>query len=429
MIERVPRRLVARRARGRLLVAACVGAAVGVPALVLAQSPADAEAGAPSGSGSANCPSFNPPNTLTLTAGTPQTTALGQPFATGLQVALANSDGCPVTAAAGVPVTFGAPSSGASGSFAGSGSSTVTVGSDASGTAAAPTFTADDAAGSYTVTAVSQYGSVSFSLTNTIAGVPARLVTTTPRSRSASVADEYPKPLQVKVLDADGNPVAGATVTFTLGASSSAPGQCGAPSSAGASFLGGAAEASATTDSLGLASSPPFTANGVAGKFTAVAATSAAASADGLSGGNTAGAGGAIQARFALANLAGPPAKVTAGVAATESATVGTHFPIRLAVTVADAEKNPVAGATVRFAAPAAGPGGRFTTRLRGSRHHRARVLHLRVVEIKTNACGVAVAPRFTASRRQGGYIVKATAGHARPAAFALVNDAPGQLP
>jgi hypothetical protein len=417
---------VARRVGARLLVASCVCAALAPVAI--AQPPAEAETETPSGSGTTTCPASNPPDALTLTAGTPQTVALEQAFATDLQVALANSNGCPVTGAAGVPITFTAPSGGASGSFSGSGSSTVTVGSDASGTAAAPTFTANDTAGSYVVTASSHYGSVSFSLTNTVAGVPARIVTTTPQSRSARVADDYPKPLQVNVLDADGNPVAGATVTFTLGAGSSGS-RCGATSSAGASFLGSGAEASVTTDSLGLASSPPFTANGVAGTFTAEAAASAAPSAAGLSGGNTAGSGGAIQARFALANLAGPPANLTAGVGATESATVGTHFPIRLAVTVADAEKNPVAGATVRFAAPVTGPGGRFTTRFRGSRHHRARVLHPRVVEINTNACGVAVAPRFTASRRQGGYIVKATAGHARAAAFALVNDAPGQLP
>ena len=93
-------------------------------------------------------------------------------FATSLQVALGNSDGCPVTsAAAGIPVTFSAPSSGASGVFSSSESNTAVVGADAAGTVAAPPFTANTAAGSYTVTATSQYGSVSFSLTNTAAGI------------------------------------------------------------------------------------------------------------------------------------------------------------------------------------------------------------------------------------------------------------------
>jgi hypothetical protein len=107
----------------------------------------------PTGAGTSNCPSSNPPNQLTLLAGTPQTAMSGTAFATGLQAALSNSDGCPVTsAAAGIPVTFSAPASGASGMFSTSGSSTVIVGTDASGSVAAPPFTANSFAGSYTVT-------------------------------------------------------------------------------------------------------------------------------------------------------------------------------------------------------------------------------------------------------------------------------------
>ena len=427
MIVRVRSPRVARRAGARLLVASCVGAALAPVAV--AQPLAEAETGTPSGSGSASCPASNPPDVLALTAGTPQTVALEQAFATGLQVALANSNGCPVTAAAGVPITFSAPSSGASGSFSGSGSSTITVGSDASGTAAAPTFTANDTAGSYMVTASSPYGSVSFSLTNTAAGIPARILPTPIRSRMARVASDYTQPLQVTVLDADGSPVAGALVTFTLSAGTGGRSACGATSSAGASFIGGGAQASATTGSSGRATSPPFTANASAGSFTATAAVSPAGSAAGSGGGNSAGSGSTIRARFGLANLPGAPTKLTAGVAATESAAVGARFPIRLAVTVTDAEKNPVPGASVTFTAPASGAGGRFTTRSRDSLHHRSHVSHLRVVDVKTDACGVALAPPFTADRRQGGYVVKATAGHARPAAFALVNEASGRLP
>jgi hypothetical protein len=54
-------------------------------------------------------------------------------------------------------------------------------------------------------------------------------------------------------------------------------------------------------------------------------------------------------------------------------------------------------------------------------------VSHPHTVEVSTDACGIAVAPAFTASDTQGGYIVKATVEHARPAAFALVNESPGQ--
>ena len=49
------------------------------------------------------------------------------------------------------------------------------------------TFTANGTAGGYTVTASSRYGSVSFALTNTAAGIPARLVAVPPK-QIASVA-------------------------------------------------------------------------------------------------------------------------------------------------------------------------------------------------------------------------------------------------
>src|ERR1700678_462330 len=111
-----------------LIVAASLGAAVGM----LAGGPAFAagETGgsptepgtSPTGTGTSTCPSSNPPNEMTLVAGTPQTAILGRAFASGWQVAVSNSDGCPVTsAAAGVPVTFSAPASGASGVFSTSG--------------------------------------------------------------------------------------------------------------------------------------------------------------------------------------------------------------------------------------------------------------------------------------------------------------------
>jgi hypothetical protein len=259
------------------------------------------EAAPPSGSGSLACPSLNPPNMLVLIAGTPQSAALSTPFASALQVALANSDGCPVsTPAAGIPVTFSAPATGAGGVFAASGSSTVTVGSDATGDAAAPSFTADDTAGSYTVIASSSYGSVLFWLTN------------------------------------------------------------------------------AATEGSGTCDSGP-------------------------------------------ADLSGRPAKITAGVGVTQSAPVGGRFAIRLAVTVTDAQKNPVAGALLTFSAPTRGPSGRFATRSRGSRP--------RTVKVSTDECGIAVAPVFLAGHERGGYIVKARVDQVRPAAFALVNTGPGQQP
>jgi protocatechuate 3,4-dioxygenase beta subunit len=417
-----------RRTTLALLIAAGLGASTGAiagaPAFATGEKSGES-GGSPGGSTStSNCPSPNPPNQLTLVAGTPQTTTLDTAFASGLQVALTNSDGCAVTGAAGVPVTFSAPAPGASGVFSASNSNTVTVGADASGTVAAPTLTANGTAGSYTVTANSQYGSVSFSLINTAAGIPARIVAIPLKSRSARVTAGFPQPLQVRVLDAGGNPVADATVTFTLGSASASA--CGTAAAASASFAGGGTQATATTDASGLATSPPFTANTATGSFTATAAFSSGGGGESENPGK-ARAPTVTPVSFSLSNLAGNPAKLTTGVGSTQTTPTGSVFPIRLAVTVTDEEKNPVPGALIAFSAPTAGASGRFTVHSRGSRRHRAHVSHPHTVKVKTDACGIAVAPAFTADDTPGGYIVEATVKHARPAAFALVNKTPGQ--
>jgi protocatechuate 3,4-dioxygenase beta subunit len=412
-------RVAAHRAR-LLALLLIVGMVADIGSIIEAPATASGE----TGTGTSSCAVSTPPNRMTLVAGTPQTTTLDTAFATGLEVALTNSDGCAVTDAAGVAVTFSAPTSGPSGVFSGSGSNSVTVGSDSSGAAAAPSFTADDIAGSYTVTATSPYGSVAFSLTNTATGVPARIIAMPPASRTARVASRYARPLQVQVLDSSGNPVAGTTVSFTLGTGGAS--RCGVSALAGASFAGGGTQAAATTDASGVASSPSFIANNASGTFTATAAISSPGSG---SGSEKTSAGNTTPASFTLSNLAGNPAKLTPGLGATQSTRVGTRFAIVLAVTVTDAEKNPVRGASVTFAAPARGPSGRFTTRSRGSRHRRSHTSRRRAVTVKTDTCGIALAPPFTATDRRGGYIVKATAPHARAAAFALVNAGPGPAP
>src|SRR5205085_8218934 len=85
-----------------------------------------------------------------------------------------------------------APASGASGTFSG-GSTTATVTADSSGMALAPTFTANNVAGSYTVTAsVSNLtGAATFSLANatpaTISSVSVSAITPSSATLSASV--------------------------------------------------------------------------------------------------------------------------------------------------------------------------------------------------------------------------------------------------
>jgi protocatechuate 3,4-dioxygenase beta subunit len=371
------------------LLAAAAGA---LAALALATLPATASSGNP---GEGSCPSSNPPNEMNLIQGSPQSATLGSAFATNMQVALTNSNGCAVTGVAGRQVTFTAPASGPSGTFSGSGSAAITVGANAQGDATAPTLSANQIAGNYTVTAVSSYGSVSFSLTNSESGLPAQLIPVSPRESSASITGRYAKPLEVRVLDAGGTPVAGVSVSFTITAASGTN-ACGATQSAAATFGTGATQVSATTNTEGIATSPPLSANASTGTFAASATLS----------GSSLPAPAAVS--FSLRNLPGKPHKLTAGVGASQSASLGERFPIRLAVSVTDMQDNPVPGVLVTFTAPSRGASGSF------SRHgHR--------VSVRSNACGIAIAPLFRANLSTGGYAVRASLAHLR-AAFGLVN-------
>ena len=462
--------------------------------------------GSSSQAATSDCPDTNAPNELVVAAGSPQTAQLGTQFQTNLQVQLANTNGCPLTGQlGGNAVEFAAPSSGVSGTFTNIGSRIAVVGTDAQGLATAPTFTANLTAGSYRVAAQSGYGAANLYLTNTASGLPASITASGSASQQATVNSQYPQPLQARVTDATGSPVQGATVSFSI-----APG----PTGAGASFLGGN-QATAGTDSNGLAASPPLLANGTPGRFivtasterlaavatytldnraatTSIAATerrlSAAvetryqrplrarlldasgqpiegasvtfiitpsdsgAGASFLGGSTTAGeltdpkgqatsplfranrtAGtftasattpdGRRPAGYTLENLPAAPETVTAGGAGGESTPTGSPFRVRLAVTVTDKNGNPVSGVNVVFTAPAHGPSGHFTILSTGKRKP-ARAHASPTARVTTNSNGIAIAPRFSANTKAGGYIVTgAIKGTSKRAAFALVNQ------
>src|SRR5438132_4963858 len=142
-------------------------------AVVLAASGAAARAA------SSACPTSNPPNELVLAGGSGQQAQLGKQFAQNLQVALANTNGCPLTGnLAGVTVNIDAPGSGASGICAGSGSREAYVGTDSQGVATAPPFTANFTVGNYTVDAHSDYSTVELSLANTANSLPSSIMAT-----------------------------------------------------------------------------------------------------------------------------------------------------------------------------------------------------------------------------------------------------------
>lgn len=101
--------------------------------------------------------------TITATGGTPQSSTFNTAFTTPLQAMATDVSNNPV---GGVPVTFTAPTSGASGTF-GSSATAIAV-TNSSGAATAPTFTANGQPGTYTVAArVSGLsGQANFTLTN-----------------------------------------------------------------------------------------------------------------------------------------------------------------------------------------------------------------------------------------------------------------------
>lgn len=338
------------------------------------------------------CPSPNSPNELVLAGGSGQTAQLGNLFPASLQAQLANSNGCPVTGnLAGVNVEFDAPASGPSGLFTSSGSRVTTAGTDSQGVATAPTFTANDLAGSYTVAAHSDYGSVEFSLSNTASGLAAAINASSGSGQAATAYGEYAQPLQARVTDASGNPVQGSSVTFSV---------VTGPTGAGASFLG-SGQATATTNANGVATSPPLVANGSPGRFSAVA------SADGLPS----------VATYTLDNHAAT-STLAAVKGAAQSATIDTEYSSPLAVRLLDSTGQPIEGGAVTFtlgvpesgrAAAAIAPGATFNG---GTTQATA----------LTDADGIATSPVFTANGATGIFRATATVNGSAPISFTLRN-------
>jgi hypothetical protein len=111
---------------------------------------------------------------------------------------------------------------------------------------------------------------------------PAAIRAVAGQSQQATVATRYAKPLQVKVTDAAGKPIAGVTVVFAV------------PGSGPSGVFAGSA--SVATDPNGVATAPALTANGQAGDFGVTAAVS----------------GVSTPASFSLTNLPAPAAKSVA---------------------------------------------------------------------------------------------------------------------
>jgi len=258
------------------------------------------------------------PATVTADVGAAtQSAQVTTAFLQALLVAVQDSHGNPVP---GVTVSYGGPASGPAASFS---SAAATTGS--AGTASV-TATANSVAGGYAVTASVDGVTppATFSLTN-LSGPPGSLAVVGGGTQQAIVGAAYASPLKVAVLDAEGNPVSGATVSFSAPAS-------------GASAALSPASAETGTDGTVAASA---TANTVSGAYLVTA------SAEGVSG----------SVQFSLANLPGAAVGlVVDGSSSGQSARVGEAFSAPLLVTVVDAYGNGVPGVTVSFACPSSAP-------------------------------------------------------------------------
>ena len=317
-------------------------------------------------------------DSVAATTGSGQSAQVSMQFASPLQASV-TMNGSPV---AGVTVTFTAPTTGASLSFAGvtTNTNTITATTNGGGVATSYGFTANATAGVYSVTASVPGGSsaASYSLTNTgIPGVAATAGTT----QSATVGSAFATQMQATV-SLGGTAVSGVAVTFS------------APfSGASGTFANNSSSETDTTNASGVATSSVFTASRVAGLYSVNASIP----------------GSSAAATFSLTNNAGAPVALTATSGTPQSAQINRIF-AALSATVVDSYSNPVAGVPVTFTAPTSGASGTFAN-------------HSATETDTTNVSGVATTATFTANATVGSYIVTGSvSGVPTPANFNLNN-------
>jgi uncharacterized protein (TIGR03437 family) len=305
------------------------------------------------------------PAKIETNGGTPQSATILTAFPQPLQVTVLDAFNNPVS---GATVTFAAPGSGASATL-----SALSTSTDANGHASV-TATANGTAGSYSVTAgvngVS--ASASFSLTN-VTGAPGQIsFVQQPSNTPAGIA--ISPPVIVRVADGSGNFVNGAVVTISLQE---------ATATLGGTLTG-------TTGSDGMATFADLSIT-----------TTGTYHLDVASGGVS-----ALSNSFQIT-----PESSAVVILAFEgdgqNATVGTTYSGPLKARVEDPYHNPIAGASVAFAAPTSGASVTFA----GS------------ATVTSGADGVAISPAMTANSQTGAFQVTATTATASgPALFNLTN-------
>jgi hypothetical protein len=353
-----------------------------------------------------------PVTTIAVTQGSNQSASTNAAFNLPFQVLATDAGGNPVS---GYSVTFTSPSAGASCGYPSANSTAANT--DATGTATV-TCTANGTTGSYSVVASgSGVTSVNIvNLTNSPAA-PTNINIQAGNNQSATVSTAFATALQVKVVDAGGNPISGQFVTFNA----PAVGPSGTFGGTTSAFVG-------PTGNDGLATAPTFTANTTAGSYQ-VGVTLGAPSSTVVAQARPNAArqrstspaaavvlpkiivpiGGGISAAFNLTNTAGAAKNIAIVAGNNQSAAAGTAFATNLKVNVTDSFSNPVSGASVTFTPPASGASGTFASS----------------PTVTTDASGNATAPVFTANGTIGAnYTVAVTCAGTGGVNFTLSNTA-----
>jgi hypothetical protein len=245
---------------------------------------------APGATGTANFQLMNTSaGTISATNGIQQSTPIDSAFPLQLTANVMIGG----TAAMGVAVTFSAPSSGASGTFAG-GTNVVTATTDNNGNANATLTANGTAGGPYTVTATATSAGIAGVADFTMTNLPSSQVTISPTGgstpQSAAVNTAFAKPLQATITG--GSNVSGIQVTFT------------APSAnASGKFANNQTTETDTTNASGVATSSTFTANGTYGAYTVTATAAGISGTATYSLTNTTSLAGATLFSFYLSGL------------------------------------------------------------------------------------------------------------------------------
>jgi subtilisin-like proprotein convertase family protein len=206
----------------------------------------------------------NNPSQVLVISGTPQSTAVGEPFSVPLGLEVRDTTGNPIQS---VVVTFSAPLSGPTAIF-NNGQSVITGTTNLDGRVFA-SLAANGQVGSYQVEArVTGYvPTLAFSLTN-LSGLPAQLTVVSGSGQSAPVDTAFEVPLTIRLTDKFSNPISGSSIIFNLPNTGSGVG-------AGATFGGmGTLSFIALTSITGTATSPYIRANSFTGSYTTTATVS-----------------------------------------------------------------------------------------------------------------------------------------------------------